>query len=876
MFKPTTGQWRWKLIFVCALVALTTVVLLALPNSFVNVASVAGTEQLNADVAISEVTPLEIYSMWTEFGPGGFPASLSGIGISPDGGVTWGAFLDVPAGGFALNWNPSLDALPAASAPGGGFIRVHTEFTPALYAGANGISMNVSPGGGAPFGAPIVLIGVAGPPPFWYDYPNITVDNYPLNPFPAIGTAHMAWICYVEATGGDSNGNGNPFDDPGDAYQVIYTYTHTVPGSPFPLYPAFAPPIVLFGGPQVAVNQMNTYRPDLDVMSVGNPAVGPGGVYVAWTDGATVFVDASVFPGAGFGALTGGVGPVAAVPVTGALPPLIAPGINGASTAAIAVDNSGGPCAGSVYIVWADLSAGDADIWFSSSPTGVAGSWTPPVRVNQDAAGNGLDQWNPQIVVDNNSGEIVVTYYDRRRDPISPNTRVEVWSSRSVDCGVTWTDCLISDAGPTLPIAAIPDQSAKPYFSDYLDIDWNSFNAIYGYTWNDGRNGADEDIYFETVPSVCGPDSDGDGFIDPLDNCPFVFNPGQLDSDGDGVGDLCDNCPTTVNAAQADLDGDGVGDACDNCPANINPGQADSDGDSVGDACDNCFAVPNTLQADGDSDGVGNLCDNCPFVPNSAQADGDSDGFGDLCDNCPTTPNPGQSDSDSDGVGDPCDNCPANANTAQTDTDSDNIGDVCDNCPANSNPGQADSDSDGVGDVCDNCFSVPNSLQTDGDLDGVGDLCDNCPFVANSAQADADSDGVGDLCDNCPSMVNPGQGDGDGDGVGDACDNCPTVANPSQTDTNGNGIGDACEAPCTCIPGDADGNGSISIGDAVYVINFIFGGGPAPAPFAVCSGDADCNCAISISDAVYIINFIFGGGPAPCDCATWSASCGTP
>ncbi len=62
--------------------------------------------------------------------------------------------------------------------------------------------------------------------------------------------------------------------------------------------------------------------------------------------------------------------------------------------------------------------------------------------------------------------------------------------------------------------------------------------------------------------------------------------------------------------------------------------------------------------------------------------------------------------------------------------------------------------------------------------------------------------------------------------------------------------------------GDADGGGAVAISDAVFVINFIFGGGPAPSPEAL--ADADCSGTVSIGDAVYIIQFIFGGGPAPC------------
>jgi aminopeptidase N len=72
-------------------------------------------------------------------------------------------------------------------------------------------------------------------------------------------------------------------------------------------------------------------------------------------------------------------------------------------------------------------------------------------------------------------------------------------------------------------------------------------------------------------------------------------------------------------------------------------------------------------------------------------------------------------------------------------------------------------------------------------------------------------------------------------------------------------------APGEFMPGDADGNGIVNISDAVFLISYIFGGGPAPDPLE--SGDVDCNSIVNIADAVYLIAYIFGGGPPPlADC----------
>lgn len=62
--------------------------------------------------------------------------------------------------------------------------------------------------------------------------------------------------------------------------------------------------------------------------------------------------------------------------------------------------------------------------------------------------------------------------------------------------------------------------------------------------------------------------------------------------------------------------------------------------------------------------------------------------------------------------------------------------------------------------------------------------------------------------------------------------------------------------------GDANGDKKVTISDVVYIVNYLFKGGPAPVPFL--SGDANCDGNVNITDVIYLINYLFKGGPGPC------------
>jgi PKD repeat protein len=153
---------------------------------------------------------------------------------------------------------------------------------------------------------------------------------------------------------------------------------------------------------------------------------------------------------------------------------------------AMAVDISGGPNNGNIYIVWTNVGTPGINTGTNKSvyiirSTNGGTSWSTPVRVNQGPNTAGKEAYFPWISCDPVTGVLSVVFYDDRN---VTSTQCEVFAAYSTDAGNNWTDFQVSDVAFTP--AAIPGL-AGGYMGDYLGI--TSLNGKVYPCWTDNRGG---------------------------------------------------------------------------------------------------------------------------------------------------------------------------------------------------------------------------------------------------------------------------------------------------------------------------------------------------------------------------------------------------
>ncbi len=153
-----------------------------------------------------------------------------------------------------------------------------------------------------------------------------------------------------------------------------------------------------------------------------------------------------------------------------------------------AVDISGGPYDGTVYVAWADGRNGDADILLSRS-TDHGQTWSEPVRVNDDPPGNGRDQYFPWLAVDD-EGLVHLSWIDHRE---RNNSWYHVYIATSRDGGVTFDR--------NLRVTDVPsDGSLTGFLGDYTGLAAGHGRIVP--LWPDLRAGTgEEDVYIEVEPA---------------------------------------------------------------------------------------------------------------------------------------------------------------------------------------------------------------------------------------------------------------------------------------------------------------------------------------------------------------------------------------
>lgn len=246
----------------------------------------------------------------------------------------------------------------------------------------------------------------------------------------------------------------------------------------------------------------------------GDVDIGPGGeIYTCWAGVTDISPFREVYVGFAISTTGGSTWTVTenAFPVNGIngiLPEKDSIRVNGLP--AIAVDTTDGPRRGWIYIVTGQKNlspaGSDPDIILNRSSDG-GKSWSPGIRVNQDALNNGKIQYFPAIHADQYGGIEVIFYDDRYTHPDSCG----VMLARSLDGGDTWHEYLISDKNfkPT-PIGGL----GQGYQGDNIDL--TAAGETLWPVWMDNRTGIYQiwtvPVKFSEISGLSGPGMDAPDF----------------------------------------------------------------------------------------------------------------------------------------------------------------------------------------------------------------------------------------------------------------------------------------------------------------------------------------------------------------------------
>jgi hypothetical protein len=151
---------------------------------------------------------------------------------------------------------------------------------------------------------------------------------------------------------------------------------------------------------------------------------------------------------------------------------------------AMAVDLTGGPHHGRLYVAYMDDAGPDMDVFLRRSDDGGL-TWSAAVRANDDLPGNGCDQFHPWVDVDSN-GDVGVVWLDRRLDP--SNWLWDCYLAVSTDGGASFGPNVRVSTVSSDPSQADIDRLGRAgLIGEYIGI---AMAGGYPFPlWTDTRNG---------------------------------------------------------------------------------------------------------------------------------------------------------------------------------------------------------------------------------------------------------------------------------------------------------------------------------------------------------------------------------------------------